>query len=101
MPDTGTQGKTAEPDLIAKLAARGEKALGELDRIPGGKTAVKTAGQLRERAEELHKRVSGVDRLEQRLAGIEARLIELEHVLGVKPPAVSAPEPTPAPDEAA
>ena len=67
-----------EKDLLERLAARGEEALRELDRLPGAKTALRTANELRERVEELQKRVIGIEALEKRLAKLERRVAELE-----------------------
>lgn len=67
-----------EKDLLERLAARGGEALHELDRLPGAKTALRTASDMRERVEDLQKRVMGIEALEKRLAKLERRVAELE-----------------------
>jgi hypothetical protein len=67
-----------ERDVLGKLADRGEEALHRLQDLPGGTRAVKAFNDLRERVDELGKKVSGIDRLEARVAKLERELAALK-----------------------
>jgi len=77
--DSGMATKTeqTEKDVIARLAGRGEEALSRLTELPGGARALKGLNDLRDRVEELSKRMRGVDALEQRVAKLEKELAAL------------------------
>lgn len=66
-----------EKDVLGQLADRGEKALSKLTELPGGSRAAKAFNDLRERVDELGKKVRGVDELEARVAKLEAEVAEL------------------------
>jgi hypothetical protein len=70
--------KTTEKDVIAKLQGAGEDALKRLADLPGGKAALKTMGELRERLDEMATRLRAVDPLERRVTALEKRLAALE-----------------------
>jgi hypothetical protein len=65
-------------DLLHKLSQRGEEALGKLADAPGGARIVETIKTMRERMDDLQKRMLGVDALEKRVVQLERRLAALE-----------------------
>ncbi len=66
-----------QKDVIARLAETGEEALHRLTELPGGARVVEAANALRDRVDELSKRVRSLDPLERRVAELERRLDEL------------------------
>ncbi len=64
-------------DLFSKLADRGEDVVGRLAENPSAKRLLDAAGGLRERADELQKRVRGLDALERRVAALEKKVDQL------------------------
>ena len=61
-------------DLLSRLADAGEEALGRLAEGPGAERVVAPVRALRDRVDELQRRVLGVDELERRVADLEGRL---------------------------
>jgi hypothetical protein len=84
-----------DKDVIARLATRGEDVLNKLAELPGGAKALKAFNELRDRVDELGKKVRGIDALEERIATLERQVAVL------KPPAraprATAAKPKPAP----
>ncbi|MDH4177855.1 MAG: hypothetical protein OEV72_09755 [Thermoleophilia bacterium] len=72
-------------DAIARLASRGESALTRIGELPGGAKALKAFTDLRERVDELGKKVRGIDRLEARVAKLEKELAALKRAQKPKP----------------
>ncbi|HZO51000.1 MAG TPA: hypothetical protein VFB26_12715 [Gaiellaceae bacterium] len=70
--------RAKEKDVIARLADRGEEALHKLAELPGGTKALKAFNELRERVDELGKKVRGIDRLEARIVKLERELAALK-----------------------
>jgi hypothetical protein len=66
----------ARKDLLTRLADAGEEAIGKLADTPGADRFMGTIGSLRDRVDELQRRVRGIDDLERRVAALEARLAE-------------------------
>jgi predicted metalloprotease len=66
-----------QKDVITRLAETGEEALHRLAELPGGTRVVEAANVLRERVDELSKRIRSLDPLEKRVAELERRLDEL------------------------
>ena len=66
------------PDVIGRLAARGEDALNRLAELPGGTKAMKAFNDLRQRVDELSKKVRGIDALERRVARLEKELAAIK-----------------------
>ena len=64
-------------DVIARLASRGEQTIAKLADLPGGTKALKAVNDLRERVDELGKKVRGIDEIEKRLATVERELATL------------------------
>ena len=91
-----TKSDTTDADVIARLADKGEQAMQKLADLPGGTRALKAFNDLRERVDELSKRVRGIDALEQRVAKLEKEVAALRRAQ--KPP---VPQRTAAPRKAA
>ncbi len=64
-------------DLLSKLAELSEEAMHRLQDAPGGERVVGALNSMRDRVDELQKRVRGLDELEHRLAELEQRVDEL------------------------
>jgi len=64
-------------DLLSKLADRGEEVMGKLGEMPGAQRLLESAGQLKDRADELQKRLRGLDALEGRVAALERKVERL------------------------
>jgi len=67
----------ARKDLLTRLADRGEEAIGRLADAPGGDRLLGVANSMRDRMDELQKRVLGIDELEGRVEELEGRVEEL------------------------
>lgn len=65
-------------DVLTKLADAGEEALSKLSESARAERIVGAFGGVRERLDELQKKVLGLDALEQRVADLERRLDESE-----------------------
>jgi TolA-binding protein len=63
---------------IAQLASLGEEVLDKASQNPTTARVVNAAVQLKERVDDLAKRVRGLEALEQRLAQLEGRVEQLE-----------------------
>lgn len=70
--------KTAEKDLMTRLADKGEEALHRLAELPGGQKATAAVNDLRTRVDELTKKVRGLDALEARVAKLEKDVAALK-----------------------
>ncbi len=66
-----------QPDVISRLAHTGEEALQRLAELPGGNRFVEAANALRDRVDDLTKRMRSLDPLEKRVTELERRLDEL------------------------
>ena len=82
---TKSETETTDADVIARLAGKGEQAIQRLADLPGGTRALKAFNDLKERVDELSKRVRGIDALEQRVARLEKEVAALRRAQ--KPPA--------------
>ena len=60
-----------EKDFMTRLADAGEEALQKLTEFPGGQKAVTAFNDLRNRVDELAKKVRGIDALEARVTKLE------------------------------
>ena len=67
-----------QKDLLTRLAEAGEEAFARLSEIPGGNRLVEATHALRERLDEVQRRVRALDPLEKRVAELERRLQSLE-----------------------
>jgi phage shock protein A len=64
----------AGKDLLSKLADAGEEAIHRLAKVPGGEQFAHALTSMRERTDELQKRVRGIDELEARIEELERRV---------------------------
>ena len=81
-----------DKDVMARLANRGEDVISKLAELPGGAKALKALNDLRDRVDDLGKKVRGIEALEERIAVLE------KQVAALKPkPAARAPRPKPKP----
>ena len=90
-----TDTKKKDKDVMARLANRGEDVLNKLAELPGGAKALKAFNELRDRVDELGKKVRGIEALEERVAVLEKQVAALKP-LGRAPRATAA-KPKPAP----
>jgi hypothetical protein len=67
-----------QKDLLSRLADAGEDALGKLAEMPGGHRAIEALNQLKNRVDDLQRRLRALDPLERRVAELEKRLEALE-----------------------
>jgi hypothetical protein len=67
----------ARKDMLTRLADAGEEAIGRLQEAPGADRLLGVANTMRERVDELQKKVRGIDELERRLDALEKRVDEL------------------------
>jgi hypothetical protein len=74
--DKSTAG--GEKDFMTRLTDAGEEALQRLTELPGGQKAVGAFNDLRNRVDELGKKVRGIDALETRVAKLEKELAALK-----------------------
>lgn len=74
-------------DIFSKLADRGEEVIGKLGEIPGAQRLLESANQLKERADELQKKIRGLDDLGRRVAALERKVDHLSKSSGAKKPA--------------
>jgi len=64
-------------DLFGKLADLSEEAMQRLSDAPGGERLLGALNAMRERVDELQKRVRGLEDLEKRLAALERKVDKL------------------------
>ena len=64
-------------DLLGRLADLSEEAIQRLSDAPGADRFVQTLNALRDRLDELQRRVRGLEDLEKRLAALEKRVDRL------------------------
>jgi uncharacterized small protein (DUF1192 family) len=67
----------AQKDLLTRLAEAGESAVKALGEAPGADRFIGAANALRERLDELQKRVRGLEELERRIASLERKVERL------------------------
>jgi hypothetical protein len=61
-------------DLLTMLADRGEEAIQRLGDAPGAERVLGAAQALRDRLDEMQKRMRGLDAIERRVAELEKRV---------------------------
>jgi polyhydroxyalkanoate synthesis regulator phasin len=71
-----TETKTRNP--LSQLSSFSEDLLGKASKNPAATKFLQGANQLRDRVDELSKRVRGLDALEQQVADLEKRVAKLE-----------------------
>ena len=67
----------AQKDLLSRLADAGEEAMQRLATAPGAAELMGVATSMRDRVDEMQKRMRGIDALEQRVQDLERRLEEM------------------------
>ncbi len=72
-------------DLIGRLSDLSEEALHRLQDAPGGDRVVGAINAMRDRIDEMQKRVSGIDELERRLGALERKVDKLAKGSGAAP----------------
>jgi phage shock protein A len=65
-------------DFVSRLAEAGEEALQRIAELPGGQKAVSAFNDLRNRVDELSRRVRGIEELEARVAKLEKEVAALK-----------------------
>ena len=68
----------ARRSIISQMASLGEDALGRLAQNPTTSRMMQSAVELKERVDDLARRVRGLEELEQRVEGLEQRLDRLD-----------------------
>jgi len=63
--------KTDNKDLVARIKDAGEDAIQKIGDVPGGKIALDALNGLRDRIDDLQKRMKRVDELEKRVEALE------------------------------
>ena len=74
-------------NLLGKLADAGEEAIQKVGDIPGLTRVTQTVGTLRERMDDLQRRVRGLEDVERRLAALERKVDELAAAKTARSPA--------------
>jgi hypothetical protein len=67
-----------KPDLLSRLADRGEQMVGRITDLPGAKQLVDRVAALAKGLDDVQKQLRGLDRLEKRMTQIEKRLDKVE-----------------------
>ena len=71
------QTKTAQKDIIKRLSASGEDVVQRIADLPGGAKLLEAGNALRDRLDDVTRRLRALDGLDQRVAELEKRLDEL------------------------
>jgi polyhydroxyalkanoate synthesis regulator phasin len=81
------------PEIVSKLADRGEEALQKIASTPAAQKLLDALTGLRGRLDELQRRVSGVEALEKRVADLEKQVKahNKAHQPAAKKPAAKKP----------
>jgi phage shock protein A len=74
-------------DLLSKLAELSEEAIHRLQDAPGGDRVLGAMNTMRDRLDEMQKRVRGIDELERRLSALERKVEKLSKGGGDSSPA--------------
>ena len=70
--------ESPQKNLVTRLADVGEEAIQRLGGAPGGDRLVGAVNTLRNRMDEMQRRLRGIDELEKRVGAVEQRLDKLE-----------------------
>lgn len=84
-------------DLLTRLVDAGEEAIQRLAEVPGGDRIIGTVNTMRDRVDELQKRVRGLEDLETRLSALERKVEKLSAPKRKKPKPRPKPKPKPKP----
>lgn len=63
--------------MLTRLVDAGEEAIQRLSEVPGGDRVVGTVNAMRDRVDELQKRVRGLEDLDKRLTALERKVEKL------------------------
>ena len=74
-----------QKNIVTRLADVGEDAIQRLGGAPGGDRLVGGVNTLRNRMDEMQKRMRGLDDIQERLGSIEQRLDRLESTTASRP----------------
>lgn len=77
-------------DLLGKLAELSEEAIHRLQDAPGGDRLLGAVNAMRERLDDVQRRVRGIDELEVRLSALEKKVDKLAKDAGSSSPRPSA-----------
>jgi hypothetical protein len=75
-------GQRRKNDVLGRIADLSEDAIQRLNDMPGGTKALNAFNTLRERVDDLSKRVRGLEDLEKRLAALERKVDKLSKSSG-------------------
>jgi hypothetical protein len=70
--------RLGQKDIVSRLTDAGEDALQRIAELPGGQRAVGAFNDLRNRVDDLSKKVRGIDELEARVTKLEKELASLK-----------------------
>jgi hypothetical protein len=70
--------RLGQKDFVSRLTEAGEEALQRIAELPGGQRAVTAFNDLRNRVDDLSKRVRGIEELEARVAKLEKDVTALK-----------------------
>lgn len=70
--------RARQKTFVDRLADAGEEAIQRLNAAPGADRVLGAVNTLRERMDEMQRKMRGFDALERRLEGVERRLDKLE-----------------------
>lgn len=74
----------ARKDLIGRIVDAGEEAIQRISDAPGGDRVVGALTTVKDRVDELQKRVRGLEDLERRLAALERKVDKLSRASSSK-----------------
>ncbi len=83
---------TRRTDLLGRLADMSEEAIQRLNDVPGADKVLGAMNTLRDRTDELQKRVRGLEALEQRLATLEKKVEKLSKAPAAKSSSGTTPK---------
>jgi uncharacterized protein YoxC len=81
MPETKPKDRKAQKDqkdLLARLTDMSEEAITRLSEAPGADRVLGYANTMRERMDELQRKVRGIDALEKRVSDLEKQVKKLQ-----------------------
>jgi DNA repair ATPase RecN len=73
------------PDFITRLSDRGEDVIGRISDLPGVTKFLESANQLKERTDEMQRKLRGLDALERRVDALEKKVDALSKGTTSKP----------------
>jgi hypothetical protein len=79
---------------LDRLASLGEEVLGKAQQNPAAHRLLQGAMQMKDRVDDLTKRVRGLEQMEKRLAQLEKRVSKIEYAAKKKPPPSGATKTT-------